>query len=99
MSYRAITKRITNIDGRRRHRSWTGGGAWRGGANLRPLPDEAGPIEVERLSDRSIIVRFRTNQQSQVLFRVSQSGPNAEILQPPELRDRAREWFAGAAER
>jgi predicted DNA-binding transcriptional regulator YafY len=55
--------------------------------------------EVERLPDGSIIVRFRTNQQSQVLFWVSQWGPNAEILEPPELRERAREWFAGAAER
>ena len=55
--------------------------------------------QVERRPDGSIIVRFRTNQQSQVLFWVSQWGPNAEILEPPELRDRAREWFAGAAER
>lgn len=37
----------------------------------------------------SIIVRFSTNQQSQVLFRVSQWGPQAEILEPQELRDRA----------
>jgi predicted DNA-binding transcriptional regulator YafY len=55
--------------------------------------------EVERLPGGSIIVRFRTNQQSQVLFWVSQWGPNAEILEPPELRERAREWFAGAAGR
>lgn len=54
---------------------------------------------VERLSDGAIIVRFRTNQQSQVLFWVSQWGPNAEILEPPQLRARAREWFTGAAER
>ncbi len=54
---------------------------------------------VERLPGGSIIVRFRTNQQSQVLFWVSQWGPNAEILEPPELRERAREWFAGTAER
>jgi proteasome accessory factor B len=55
--------------------------------------------EVERLPDGGIIVRFRTNQQSQVLFWVSQWGPNAEILEPPELRDRTREWFTGAAGR
>lgn len=55
--------------------------------------------EVERLPGGSIIVRFRTNQQSQVLFWVSQWGPNAEILEPPELRERAREWFSDAAER
>ncbi|MFW5842542.1 MAG: helix-turn-helix transcriptional regulator [Spirochaetota bacterium] len=54
---------------------------------------------VERLPGGSIIVRFRTNQQSQVLFWISQWGPNAEILEPPELRDRARQWFTGAAER
>nr|MDA3949223.1 Rpn family recombination-promoting nuclease/putative transposase [Spirochaeta sp.] len=47
--------------------------------------------EVERLRDGGIIVRFRTNQQSQVLFWVSQWGPNAEILEPPELRVRARD--------
>jgi predicted DNA-binding transcriptional regulator YafY len=55
--------------------------------------------EVERLGDGGIIVRFRTNQQSQVLFWASQWGPNAEILEPPELRDRARKWFAGASRR
>ncbi len=55
--------------------------------------------EVERLPGGSIIVRFRTNQQSQVLFWVSQWGPNAEILEPPELRERARAWFEGAAGR
>ena len=56
--------------------------------------------EVERLHDGGIILRFRTNQQSQVLFWVSQWGPNAEILvETPELRDRAREWFAGTAGR
>ena len=55
--------------------------------------------QVERLENGGIIVRFRTNQQSQVLFWVSQWGPNAEILEPAELRERAREWFAGAAER
>ncbi|SIQ06606.1 proteasome accessory factor B [Alkalispirochaeta americana] len=55
--------------------------------------------KVEHLHDHAIIVRFRTNQQSQVLFWVSQWGPAAEILEPPELRKRARQWFAGTAER
>ena len=55
--------------------------------------------EVERLPDGGIIVRFRTNQQSQVLFWVSQWGPNAEILEPAELRERARKWFTETAAR
>ena len=55
--------------------------------------------QVERLPGGGIVVRFRTNQQSQVLFWVSQWGPNAEILEPPELRKRAKEWFAGTAQR
>lgn len=54
---------------------------------------------IERLPDGDIIVRFRTNQQSQVLFWVSQWGPKAEILEPAELRERAQEWFRGAAAR
>ena len=49
--------------------------------------------------DGAIIVRFRTNQQSQVLFWVSQWGPMAEILEPPELRERAADWFRQTAER
>lgn len=55
--------------------------------------------QIERLPGGSIVVRFRTNQQSQVLYWVSQWGPNAEILEPPELRARAAEWFAGVAGR
>lgn len=55
--------------------------------------------DVERHSDGSITVSFRTNQQSQVLFWVSQWGPQAEILKPPELRERARDWFAQTAQR
>jgi proteasome accessory factor B len=54
---------------------------------------------VEELGDGSIVVRFRTNQQSQVLFWVSQWGPQAEVLEPPELRDRAGRWFAETASR
>ncbi|POQ98284.1 transcriptional regulator [Alkalispirochaeta sphaeroplastigenens] len=55
--------------------------------------------KVENRPDGSIILRFRTNQQSQVLFWVSQWGPGAEILEPPELRERARQWFSDTAER
>ncbi len=50
------------------------------------------------VADRAIVFRYRTNQQSQTLFRVGQ-GPNAEILEPPELRERAAEWFGQAADR
>ncbi len=55
--------------------------------------------KVERLPDGGIIVRFRTNQQSQVLFWVSQWGPNAEVLEPPELRERAKKCFQETAGR
>lgn len=54
---------------------------------------------IEQLQDGAIILRFRTNQQSQVLFWVSQWGPNAEIIEPPELRERAGAWFLTAAQR
>ena len=54
---------------------------------------------IDTQPDGSVIVRFRTNQQSQVLFWVSQRGPQAEILEPKELRERAREWFESASER
>lgn len=54
---------------------------------------------IEELSDGSIIVRFRTNQQSQVLFWVSQWGPQAEIVEPKELRDRAQKWFEQTSQR
>ncbi|MFW6364165.1 MAG: helix-turn-helix transcriptional regulator [Spirochaeta sp.] len=54
---------------------------------------------VEQLDDGSIILRFRTNQQSQLLFWVSQWGPNAEILEPAGLRKRAGEWFSETAAR
>ncbi len=52
---------------------------------------------IEDLDDGDIILRYRTNQQSQTLFWAGQWGPNAEILEPVELRDRAREWFRDAA--
>lgn len=54
---------------------------------------------IEQLEDGSIILRFRTNQQSQLLFWVSQWGPNAEILEPPELQKRAEKWFSKTAAR
>ncbi|AFG36998.1 helix-turn-helix transcriptional regulator [Spirochaeta africana] len=54
---------------------------------------------IETLQDGGIVLRFRTNQQSQLLFWVSQWGPSAEILEPAELRDRAREWFRETAAR
>lgn len=54
---------------------------------------------IDRHASGAITVSFRTNQQSQVLYWVSQWGPNAEILEPPELRERAREWFAETARR
>ena len=54
---------------------------------------------VEHHEDGSKTMRFRTNQQSQVLFWVSRWGPQAEILEPQELRERAAEWFRSTAER
>ena len=50
-------------------------------------------------ADGAIVLRYRTNQQSQTLFWVGQWGPNAEILEPQELRERAAEWLGQAAER
>ena len=47
--------------------------------------------------DGSIILRFPTNQQTQTLYWVARWGPNAQILEPPELRERAGQWFAQAA--
>ncbi len=54
--------------------------------------------KVTKHKDGSITVRFRTNQQSQVVFWVSQWGPEAEILSPPDLRARAADWFRRTAE-
>ena len=54
--------------------------------------------EIEEHADGGIVLRYRTNQQSQTLFWVGQWGPNAEILDPPELRARASDWFTRAAD-
>ncbi len=54
---------------------------------------------VEQHPDGSITVRFHTNQRSQVLFWVSAWGPNAEILEPPDLRAYAAAWFRETADR
>ena len=54
---------------------------------------------IEALEDGSVILKFTTNQQSQTLFWAAQWGPNAEILEPQELRDEAAEWFADTAGR
>jgi predicted DNA-binding transcriptional regulator YafY len=55
--------------------------------------------EIETDADGRTILRFETNQQSQLLYWVSQWGPSAEILEPAALRRRAAEWFAGTASR
>ncbi|MFP3959763.1 MAG: helix-turn-helix transcriptional regulator [Spirochaetaceae bacterium] len=54
---------------------------------------------IENLEDGGIVLHFRTNQTEQTLFWVSQWGPNAEILKPAGLRERAAEWMAAAAAR
>jgi proteasome accessory factor B len=54
---------------------------------------------VEWLDDGGIVLRFRSNQLNQTLYWVSQWGPNAEILEPAELRARAAAWLEGAARR
>lgn len=48
--------------------------------------------QIEQLTDGSIILRFTSNQQSQTLYWVSKWGPDAEILEPVELRQAAKEW-------
>jgi predicted DNA-binding transcriptional regulator YafY len=55
--------------------------------------------QIEQDTDGAIILRYPTNQQSQTLFWVSQWGPNAEILEPEELRRQAADWFAKTAGR
>jgi proteasome accessory factor B len=55
--------------------------------------------EIEEQADGGIILRFRTNQSQQTLFWVSQWGPNAEILEPADLREQAAAWTAAAAAR
>jgi proteasome accessory factor B len=52
---------------------------------------------VEDQPDGGIVVRYETNQMSQTLFWVGQWGPNAEILEPSDLRSRAAEWFGATA--
>lgn len=54
---------------------------------------------IEDTGDGGIILRFRTNQSQQTLFWVSQWGPNAEILQPADLRRQAAAWMEDAAAR
>ncbi|MDA3810676.1 MAG: WYL domain-containing protein [Spirochaetaceae bacterium] len=49
--------------------------------------------KIKELEDGSIILRFTSNQQSQTLYWVSQWGPQAEILEPEELRKKAAKWF------
>ena len=58
-------------------------------------PDQS----IEALKDGRIVLRFTTNQLSQSLFWISQWGPNAEVLEPPELRKMATEWFREASSR
>ena len=50
--------------------------------------------EIEELADGSIILSYISNQQSQTLYWVSKWGPDAEILEPKELRQKAKEWFS-----
>ncbi|MDA3939839.1 MAG: WYL domain-containing protein [Spirochaetia bacterium] len=50
--------------------------------------------EIEELADGSIILRYTSNQQSQTLYWVSHWGPDAEILEPEELRNKATKWFS-----
>lgn len=54
---------------------------------------------IEEQADGGIILRYTSNQQSQTLFWVSQWGPNAEILEPADLRRRAATWFRETAGR
>ena len=55
--------------------------------------------EIEDTADGGIILRFRTNQRQQTLFWVAQWGPNAEILEPADLRAQAAAWMEDAARR
>lgn len=55
--------------------------------------------KIEELADGSIILRYTSNQQSQTLYWVSKWGPDAEILEPEELRQKAKEWFSETASR
>ncbi len=53
--------------------------------------------QITKNPDGSITLSFNTNQQSQILFWVSQWGPDAEILKPEGLRQRAKERFEAMA--
>ncbi|MFP4552134.1 MAG: helix-turn-helix transcriptional regulator [Spirochaetales bacterium] len=52
---------------------------------------------IEDQPDGGVVLRYDTNQMSQTLFWVGQWGPNAEILEPSDLRNRAAEWFRATA--
>lgn len=54
---------------------------------------------VEALDDGAVVLRFRTNQHTPTLYWVSQWGPNAEVLEPAGLRERAADWFTRSAAR
>jgi len=49
--------------------------------------------KIEEQEDGSIILRYISNQQSQTLYWISKWGPEAEILEPEELRQKAKKWF------
>ncbi|NBB91067.1 MAG: WYL domain-containing protein [Spirochaetes bacterium] len=55
--------------------------------------------EIAEQDDGAIVLRLRTNQTQQTLFWVSQWGPNAEILEPADLREQAAAWLDAAAAR
>ena len=52
---------------------------------------------IEDQPDGGVVLRYETNQMSQTLFWVGQWGPNAEIVEPSDLRNRAAEWFGATA--
>lgn len=54
---------------------------------------------LERTDDGGVELTFTTNQTDQVLYRVMSFGPEAEILEPAELRSRARDWAIRMAAR
>ena len=55
--------------------------------------------KIEEFDDGSIVLKFTTNQLTQILYWVSSWGPGAEILAPEELRKKAAKWFSEAKER
>lgn len=48
---------------------------------------------IEKHADGSLIMRFRSNQLEETLFWTMRWGPEAEILEPPELRSMAKKWL------